>query len=61
MEGNSVVKFQSPASLQLEVVLPNAGKVKGMAIEKGVTLIVGGGFHGNQFSPSSNISPDGDQ
>lgn len=32
--------------MQTEVDLPNAGKVKGMIIKKGVTLIVGGGFHG---------------
>ena len=40
------VPFESPDSLRLEVDLPNRGKVTGMGIREGVTLIVGGGFHG---------------
>ncbi|MDY6916717.1 MAG: ABC-ATPase domain-containing protein [Chloroflexota bacterium] len=40
------VPFQSPEALRVEVELPNAGKVSGMGIPRGVTLIVGGGFHG---------------
>jgi predicted ABC-class ATPase len=38
--------FSSPPSLQVEVVLPNRGVVSGMGVRRGVTLIVGGGFHG---------------
>jgi predicted ABC-class ATPase len=38
--------FQSPESLRCEITLPNAGTVTGMGIPAGVTLIVGGGFHG---------------
>jgi len=41
-----VVAFRSPPSFKLEVQLPNRGKVEGMGIPKGVTLIVGGGYHG---------------
>lgn len=41
-----VVAFQSPVSLEVEVQLPHAGAVRGMGVTKGVTLIVGGGFHG---------------
>lgn len=41
-----VVPFQSPASLRTEFELPHAGLVRGMGIPSGVTLIVGGGFHG---------------
>ncbi|MBU1948790.1 MAG: ABC-ATPase domain-containing protein, partial [Candidatus Eisenbacteria bacterium] len=41
-----VVPFQSPAPLSAEVTLPHAGLVRGMAIPEGVTLLVGGGFHG---------------
>jgi len=41
-----VVPFQSPASLRTEFELPHAGLVSGMGIPSGVTLIVGGGFHG---------------
>mgnify|MGYP002735314786 FL=1 len=40
------VKFESPESLRRTVSLPQAGEVTGMAIEPGVTVIVGGGYHG---------------
>jgi predicted ABC-class ATPase len=46
LAGGQVVPFQSPPSLRVEVELPNAGRVSGMGIPEGVTLIVGGGFHG---------------
>lgn len=42
----NVVGFRSPRSLRMEVNLPNAGNVSGMGIPRGVTLIVGGGYHG---------------
>ncbi|MFC1944558.1 ABC-ATPase domain-containing protein [Chloroflexota bacterium] len=41
-----VVPFESPESFRVEVKLPNRGAVTGMGIPKGVTLIVGGGYHG---------------
>jgi len=41
-----VVPFQSCESLRVEVRLPNRGKLAGMGVRKGVTLIVGGGYHG---------------
>ncbi|MEU6262572.1 ABC-ATPase domain-containing protein [Saccharopolyspora shandongensis] len=40
------VPFASPESLSVEVELPNRGRVRGMGVPEGVTLIVGGGFHG---------------
>ena len=40
------IKFKSPAELKEEVTLPHRGNLSGMLIPKGVTLIVGGGFHG---------------
>lgn len=40
------VRFWSPESLKVEFVTPNAGPVRGMGIPQGVTLIVGGGYHG---------------
>ena len=40
------IPFQAPASLQVEFDLPHAGRVVGMGIPRGITLIVGGGFHG---------------
>lgn len=46
LQGKEVIKFQSPPSLEVEFICPNRGKVKGMGIKKGITLIVGGGYHG---------------
>ena len=46
MPSPPAVAFQSPSSLAVEMQLPNRGVVKGMGIPLGVTLIVGGGFHG---------------
>ncbi len=40
------ITFNAPSSLSIQIDLPNAGAIKGLAIHKGVTLIVGGGFHG---------------
>lgn len=42
----AAVPFVSPPSRRHEVELPNRGRVSGMGIPEGVTLIVGGGFHG---------------
>ena len=38
--------FRSPESLRVTVDLPHRGPTSGMAIARGVTLIVGGGYHG---------------
>ena len=40
------VAFCSPASMEVTLDLPHHGPLKGMGIRKGVTLIVGGGYHG---------------
>lgn len=40
------VPFVSPATLEQSFVLPHRGEIRGMAIPRGVTLIVGGGYHG---------------
>ena len=40
------VLFSAPEELSAEVHLPHRGKVRGMPISLGITLIVGGGFHG---------------
>ncbi len=40
------VPFQSPPQLQVEFTCPNRGLITGMGIPAGVTLIVGGGYHG---------------
>lgn len=46
MRGPGVVPFQSPPSLEVEIPVPHGPPVRGMAIPRGVTLIVGGGYHG---------------
>ncbi len=46
LTGDHVIPWQSPPELRLTVALPNAGAVTGTGIPPGVTLIVGGGFHG---------------
>ena len=46
LTGDGVVAFRSPDSLRVSVSLPHAGDVSGMAIPRGLTLIVGGGYHG---------------
>ena len=43
---NNAVAFQSPPSLKVEFNCPNCGLISGMGIPAGLTLIVGGGYHG---------------
>lgn len=38
--------FTSPESLQVSMELPHKGTIYGMGIKQGITLIVGGGYHG---------------
>ncbi len=38
--------FRSPDELAVEIELPRKGKIRGMGIKNGVTLIIGGGYHG---------------
>ena len=40
------VAFQSPESMKVTMKLPFHGELQGMGIPRGVTLIVGGGYHG---------------
>lgn len=40
------VKFASPESMRVSFTLPHHGTIEGMGIKKGITLIVGGGYHG---------------
>lgn len=41
------VPFISPESLRVSMDLPHRGTITGMGIPCGITLIVGGGYHGN--------------
>ncbi|MEM6837909.1 MAG: ABC-ATPase domain-containing protein [Cyanobacteria bacterium P01_C01_bin.120] len=43
---SGAVPFQSPESLRVELSLPHGQTVTGMGIPQGITLIVGGGYHG---------------
>ena len=42
----NAVPFQSPKSLEITLDLPNHGPIAGMGVPQGITLIVGGGYHG---------------
>lgn len=60
------VPFVSPASMERVITLPHRGQVKGMAVPKGITLIVGGGYHGKstllgalQMGVYNHIAGDG--
>ncbi|MDH5219567.1 MAG: ABC-ATPase domain-containing protein, partial [Gammaproteobacteria bacterium] len=46
MSAKTAITFTAPENLTMEIELPNAGRIKGMAVPKGVSLIVGGGYHG---------------
>lgn len=41
-----VVSFQSAEKFRCHFILPNNGNIEGMGIPRGITLIVGGGYHG---------------
>ena len=60
------IKFISPKTLEVEMSLPNKGKIRGMGIKKGITVIVGGGYHGKstllkalELGVYNHISGDG--
>lgn len=46
LDKGNAVPFQSPPELAVDFVCPNEGLIRGMGIPAGVTLIVGGGYHG---------------
>ncbi len=46
LAGPKVVPFRSPPTLAVTLELPTTGTITGMGIPRGVTLIVGGGYHG---------------
>ncbi len=60
------VPFVSPASMETTLELPHGGSIKGMAVKQGITLIVGGGYHGKstllealQMGVYNHVSGDG--
>ena len=46
LKSEQLVPFESCQSLRIKINLHNHGEITGMGIPKGVTLIVGGGYHG---------------
>ncbi|KXG76447.1 ABC-ATPase domain-containing protein [Thermotalea metallivorans] len=46
LRGSQAIPFQSPPSLEIEIPIPHSQPIRGMAIPQGITLIVGGGYHG---------------
>ncbi|MBU9711402.1 ABC-ATPase domain-containing protein [Evansella tamaricis] len=43
---NNVIPFKSPKEFEITIPLSDGREITGMGIRKGITLIVGGGFHG---------------
>ncbi|NJM67669.1 MAG: ABC-ATPase domain-containing protein [Acaryochloris sp. RU_4_1] len=43
---DTAIPFTSPAALRVEFQCPHRGLISGLGIRPGVTLIVGGGYHG---------------
>jgi len=41
-----VIPFSAPEEAAVVLDFPNSGKVSGLGIHKGVTVVIGGGFHG---------------
>ncbi len=46
LEKEKAVPFRAPPDLSIEIELPHAGRIRGMGIPAGITLVVGGGYHG---------------
>ncbi len=58
--------FHAPDAVAVELVAPNAGRLRGLGLRRGLTLIVGGGFHGKstllralQFGVYDHVPGDG--
>jgi len=46
LKGGQVIPFQAPPSLEIEIPVPHSQPIRGMAVPRGVSLVVGGGYHG---------------
>lgn len=42
----NAISFTSPESMKITLQLPHRGEITGMGVKRGITLIVGGGYHG---------------
>jgi predicted ABC-class ATPase len=66
LSAGKLVPFESCQSMRVSIELPNHGEIMGMGIPKGVTLIVGGGYHGKstllnalEFGIYNHVPDDG--
>lgn len=62
----NAVRFRSPKSMAVTLKLPYYGELTGMGIAQGITLVVGGGYHGKstllkalELGVYNHISGDG--
>jgi predicted ABC-class ATPase len=46
LAASEAVTFQAPDGLEITLDAPNRGPIPGLGIPRGITLIVGGGYHG---------------
>ena len=46
LSGSAAVEFISPPELEVSLKTLHQGSIKGMGIPEGITIIIGGGFHG---------------
>ncbi len=46
LRAEQAVRFAAPAELRVELAVPNRGRVAGLGIPAGITVILGGGYHG---------------
>lgn len=46
LKRGNVIPFRTPDDLAVEIEVPHGQPIRGMGIRKGITLIVGGGYHG---------------
>ncbi|QGT99310.1 Isopentenyl-diphosphate Delta-isomerase [Candidatus Syntrophocurvum alkaliphilum] len=46
LEMSKAIKFESPETLRVEIETKHHGVLTGMGLPQGITLIVGGGYHG---------------
>jgi len=46
LASSGAIPFKAPEALRVDIELPHRGRISGMGIPKGITLITGGGYHG---------------
>ncbi|MTI46351.1 MAG: ATPase [Firmicutes bacterium] len=46
LENSKVVPFKSPKSFEIQIPIPYGNPLTGMAIPEGISIVIGGGYHG---------------